>query len=562
MSTYSGDNLAIAQFYSSLASAYWWAKKRSEEDSPLQKSVVHTLKYLKEMVPTLGDFQRLTAGLTYSMPLDSAYTGASKRVARAELAYFTHINRKGMLSEIEKTNRQLHKNNKNARSIASKIQAINKKLSSAKLKKDEAVRLEKAKESLQLDLNESLEIKAKKLIRKEEIAQSIDKRSILIEFQKYWRMEILEKDEGEFYQAYILKPNGELTVVQLGTAEKIDDTISQIRKALQNQSPKIKIITQRLSEIIFAPLQKYGMKGETIYMTLDGSLHSMPISLMQEHLAEDEQVRLISASKDLISLKNKSRKSSQKSVVVSNPTFDLQLKKTTFENQREELSTLRGWDEIASWKPLPGTKKEGQKVNQLLGGLHLYEDQATSDALLAVSSPKILHIATHGFYRSSPRQNNNQSDILSPEYNQLDNPLVKSGIVLAGANNPENVGDDDGILTALELLSLDLDGTKLVTLSACDTGIGEDVFGEGLFGLQRALSIAGARSMILSLWQVDDTATAAFMKHFYEQINKSMAIDQALFITQSHFKNHPIPAWRHPFYWSAFQLIGDWRPIN
>ena len=107
------------------------------------------------------------------------------------------------------------------------------------------------------------------------------------------------------------------------------------------------------------------MKGETIYMTLDGSLHSMPISLMQEHLAEDEQVRLISASKDLISLKNKSKKPSQKSVVVP-------IQHLTFNSRRQQLK-IRGrtfyltrMDEIASWKPLPGHRKKAKKSTNCL----------------------------------------------------------------------------------------------------------------------------------------------------------------------------------------------------
>ena len=370
---------------------------------------------------------------------------------------------------------------------------------------------------------------------------------------------MLEEDEGEFYQAYILNPSSKLTVVQLGAAEKIDSLISQLRKDLQSQSSRVDISTKSLSEAIFGPLQKLGIKEKTIYMTLDGNLQSIPISLVRGYLGEEKQIRLLSTSKDLIGLKNPIQKFSQKPVVVSNPTFNLELKNTSFQNQGTTLSTLRGWD-----GRLYGNhylEQKGEQVNKL-PTLHLYEDQATSDAVLAVSSPKILHIATHGFYYPPLRQNESKNPLSIPEYNQLDNPLVRSGIVLAGANNSANAGGDDGILTALELLSLDLDATKLVILSACDTGRGDNVSGEGLFGLQRALKIAGARSTILSLWQVDDTATAAFMTYFYEQINKGLGTDKSLFNTQSYFKNHPIPAWMHPFYWSAFQLVGDWRPID
>ena len=559
---FSQEELAIGEFYSSLATAYWWANKRGKVDAPLKKSVIYTLRYLKATVPTLGDSQRLAAAITYSWPLDLAFSGASEREERAELAYFTYVNRRGMLSEIEKRNRELLKNNPGGINISRKIQEVNQKLSKANQSFDTISKLQKEKEMLQLALNKTIGSSTEKLINKDDIANSMDNQSILIEVQKYWRMEVLEEDEGEFYQAFMLKPTGQLVVVQLGAAEKIDKKIKQLRTALLNQSTAAESISRELSEIIFNPLSRHGLEGKTIYLTLDGNLQSVPISMMQKSLPKTRQVRLISASKDLVNLKHPSKRIALQPVIISNPTFDLTLKKKEIETQAPKQSKLRGWDKSVTWQLLPGTKKEGEKVSQLINGLHVSEEAATTSAVLGVSSPKILHIATHGFYYPSPATRKSNSSLAWPEYNQLDNPLVRSGIVLAGANNPTNAGENDGVLTALELLSLDLEGTKLVTLSACDTGRGDNISGEGLFGLQRALNIAGTRSMILSLWQVDDAATAAFMSYFYEQANKGIGIDEALAKTQSYFQEHPIPAWRHPFYWSAFQLIGDWRPIS
>lgn len=145
---------------------------------------------------------------------------------------------------------------------------------------------------------------------------------------------------------------------------------------------------------------------------------------------------------------------------------------------------------------------------------------------------------------------------------QGEDPMIRSGLVLAGANQPLANSDDDGYLTALEVTRLDLCGTELVTLSACDTGRGDIQRGEGVYGLQRALIVAGARSMLLSLWKVPDDATCDFMVRFYTLLMLGSGRYEALVAVQREFRNHRNPIWRDLFYWGAWQLIGDWRPIE
>jgi CHAT domain-containing protein len=144
---------------------------------------------------------------------------------------------------------------------------------------------------------------------------------------------------------------------------------------------------------------------------------------------------------------------------------------------------------------------------------------------------------------------------------------LRSGIVLAGANNPGLDPNDDGLLTALEATALQLDGTELVVLSACSTGAGDIQSGEGLYGLQRALTVAGARSTLLSLWKVDDAATAEFMVRFYRRLKAGEGRADALAGVQAEFRAGEVkgPAgedWSRPYYWAAWQLVGDWRPIE
>ena len=149
-----------------------------------------------------------------------------------------------------------------------------------------------------------------------------------------------------------------------------------------------------------------------------------------------------------------------------------------------------------------------------------------------------------------------------------EDPQLRSGLVLAGANQPDLDPNDDGYLTAAEAVTLNLKGTELVVLSACSTGQGEVRTGEGVYGLQRSLTVAGARSTLLSLWKVDDAATAEFMARFYKRLKAGEGRSDALAATQKEFRDGQVRdaqsklVWSSPYYWAAWQLVGDWRPIK
>lgn len=141
-------------------------------------------------------------------------------------------------------------------------------------------------------------------------------------------------------------------------------------------------------------------------------------------------------------------------------------------------------------------------------------------------------------------------------------PLLRSGLVFAGANTPAGDGADDGYLTAAEVTGMNLAGTELVTLSACDTAQGDVQRGEGVYGLQRALTVAGARSTLLSLWKVDDEFTAVFMEQFYRRLRGGQSRADALRDTQASFRKDKNSALNDVRVWAAFQLSGDWRPLQ
>jgi CHAT domain-containing protein len=226
-----------------------------------------------------------------------------------------------------------------------------------------------------------------------------------------------------------------------------------------------------------------------------------------------------------------------------------------------EGTRMPGFPEL---KDLPGTKTESDSIKKILHTQlwkvsdHLQKD-ASEKAIKKVSSPQVLHIATHGFFLKDVK------DSMGKVYGiesaiAKENPLLRSGVILAGAaamakERFVSVEKEDGILTAYEAAGLDLSGTDLVVLSACETGLGEMLNGQGVYGLQRAFFVAGARSLIMSLWKVDDKATQELMVAFYREwladpkAGKQKALKAAQLTLKAKYSS--------PYYWGAFVVLGD-----
>jgi CHAT domain-containing protein len=228
---------------------------------------------------------------------------------------------------------------------------------------------------------------------------------------------------------------------------------------------------------------------------------------------------------------------------------------------------------------LPGTRKEAEAIWDLIGKnkCEVYLDQkALEEVLEQKSTPRILHLATHGFFLSDmdfaglvddsmARGVMGIKELSRPAGKKfrIENPLLRSGIALAGANSALMTGDFEktgGIVTAEKILGLKLRGTDLVVLSACDTGLGEVQSGEGVFGLRRAFTQAGTRSLVMSMWSVPDKETRELMVAFYKNIikggmNRCQALRQAALKQMQIVKKRYGSA--HPAYWGGFIFMGQ-----
>ena len=224
-------------------------------------------------------------------------------------------------------------------------------------------------------------------------------------------------------------------------------------------------------------------------------------------------------------------------------------------------------NETKSWTSLPWTAVEVNTTNIILSESgfksRVYEEHQASEEVVRQigehgDSPLILHVATHGFFFSDQEKYRDNTQQTAAVFKYAQSPMMRSGLVLAGANYAWQYGrsvqpeKEDGILTAYEISQINLRNTELVVLSACETGLGDIVGNEGVYGLQRAVKTAGARYLIISLWQVPDFQTQEFMTTFYSNwLEQKMEIPEAFQNAQNTIRAR----YKEPFFWAGFVLM-------
>jgi CHAT domain-containing protein len=299
----------------------------------------------------------------------------------------------------------------------------------------------------------------------------------------------------------------------------------------------------------------------------DGDLTRLPFEALPtgggRRLIDDFRLSYLGVGRDLLRFGAKTPEEPARPLVISDPDFDLSPTSASGPADPVPRQRSRALDGSLCFNPLPGTRTEGEHLAARLGVDAWCGDNALKGRLCSSAPARILHIATHGFFLEDQAHDLELAHAgLGRLSHALENPLLRSGLALAGANTwlrnqPLPPEAEDGLLTAADVSGLDLLATELVVLSACDTGLGTVQVGEGVLGLRRAFVLAGAKTLVMSLWKVPDQQTQELMEDFYQRLLAGEARADALRGAQLAMKER----YPEPLHWGAFVCLGDPGPM-
>ncbi|MGI8503605.1 MAG: tetratricopeptide repeat protein [Hassallia sp.] len=412
----------------------------------------------------------------------------------------------------------------------------------------------------------------------------IPKDAALVEIVRYQpfnpKAKQAEKSGKLRYAAAVLRSVGEPRWVDLGDVETIDKSVVNLRKALAEKpsdaqtrysapttinkpTQSFQEFARTLDRQVMAPIRPLLGDARHLLLSPDGQLAIIPFEVLldeqNKYLIQRYAFSYLTTGRELLRYQL-AAKSLSPPVVFANIDYNQQ--------QRIAPSTVRGLENRASghlanlqFAPLYNSLEEANKIKEIFTDTKIISGkQATEAAVKQIQAPSILHLATHGFFITDKEVADNFNPQLL-ETLKLESPLLRSGLAFAGINNRQqaSLNSNDGILTALEVTGLNLRGTQLVVLSACETGLGDLKVGGRLYGLRRALVIAGSQSQVLSLWIVDDAGTKDLMVKYYQNLNAGKGKHESLRQAQLEFLK--IPEYQHPYYWASFVASGDWSPL-
>jgi CHAT domain-containing protein/tetratricopeptide (TPR) repeat protein len=436
-----------------------------------------------------------------------------------------------------------------------------------------------------------------------QVAHNLPRGTVLLDFAKVTPFDFQAKGEAPKrqparYLAFVLPAGGadRIQLVDLGEAAAIEQAVEALRKEISAgqdlRGVQIARLAQETHARVFAPLRAALGPARELFISPDAFLSLIPFEILQtpegKFLIEEYLFNYLAASRDLLAFKTTLGQPG-KPLLLGDPDFDLspgekagtlrqlamaQLPARVAPNTRSaEMQNL-------TFTRLPGSGREVRAIQALLGKerADLYTGkEALEEVLRQRKAPRILHLATHGFFLSDqdlgplPDDPDRGADLQPPgskarasaATRPLEDPFLRSGFALAGANQALQANDtdrSDGIVTAEKVLGLPLHGTELVVLSACETGVGTVKNGEGVYGLRRAFTLAGAKSLVMSMWSVPDRETQELMVQFYTNM-QSGTMSRAQALRQAALSQMQIVKARygeaHPFFWGAFLFLGE-----
>ncbi len=403
-------------------------------------------------------------------------------------------------------------------------------------------------EKLERELSEKSELFGQsfdnKKITYEDVQKSMGKNDVAVEMVRYRYFNHDFTDSIVYVAMYVKNDRSRPKVIELPEGHRMETRFFHYyRNSIITKQPDAYSY-----KVFWEPIQKEIGQYATIYFSPDGIYNLINLEAIPtpdgKYVIDNSNIVIVSNTKDLYLRKLKGRSEASNTA-------------TMFGNPKFYLAASDG-HAIAD---LPGTEKEVNELEELLKQKgwetsEYLENKATEVRVKEVESPKIFHIATHGFY--SPAMSEDDAKLMTQSEAQLtENPLLKTGLLLSGAGDlldktKYNYNIESGILTAYEAMSLNLDKTDLVVLSACETGLGEISNGEGVYGLQRAFLVAGAKVLIMSMFKVDDEATQKLILNFYKKWLTTGNMRQSFVDAKIELRvDYP-----EPIYWGSFMMIG------
>jgi CHAT domain-containing protein/Tfp pilus assembly protein PilF len=428
-------------------------------------------------------------------------------------------------------------------------------------------------------------------VKWQEVQAALPDASLALEFT-HFNVNFPQSTDSTVYAALLLRPGAEQPIfIPLfeekelhhlldGDRERKADYVNELYARADRGMVKLGSQIKSLYDLIWSKMEAAGLEGiKTVYYAPSGVLHRLnlgAIAVDDETILSDHYNLVVLNSTRQLVVPSTVNTQANDALLVGGVEFEIETTLPELDDQPllSSRSIADAWAESGtrggSWSYLKWTEKEVERIGASLAAesfkvARLSGKEASEEALKSIGtqgpSPRILHIATHGFFFPDPEiapSSRRGLGEAEPVFKSSDNPMIRSGLILAGGNYAWQHGfapspdQEDGILTAYEISQMNLSNTELVVLSACETGLGDIQGNEGVYGLQRAFKIAGAKYLIMSLWQVPDRETMEFMTAFYRNwLESQMTIPDAFRKTQREMRDR----FFSPYSWAGFVLI-------
>jgi CHAT domain-containing protein len=430
------------------------------------------------------------------------------------------------------------------------------------------------------------------------VTSSMPEKSVLIEYMKYEYYEVPSDSATPHYLAAVTDPDAGSIIVELGEASQIDALVSEYREHMlkvssQTHMPTRKdkdeyaMIAPKLYDAVVQPVEECMQGMDLALIAPDGGLNLVSFSGLIDdngrYLIEKIPVHYLSTGRELIRLKDRSGSGSGL-LAFGDPDYDATIAARMdctvtdlyAQADRDNYTgpvARSGCEYFDGYNlaMLPGTREEIGSIADNWPNesddptVTHFGPRASEDVFKAeASGRRVIHLATHGYFMQGQCESSREADQNDATGGTLlENPLLQSGLFFAGANlhseGADSAGVEDGVLTAYEVSAMNLQGTDMVVLSACETGLGEVRQGEGVYGLRRAFQMAGARTIVSALWRIPDRETASIMSELYAATGETLPEKLRRIQLDCIKELRANQLTDHPYSWAPFIALGDWR---